>query len=339
MKRRALLAGLLCAPILIGAGLALYWHLTANRLEAGLRVWVEQRRAEGGTARVGAMTRGSWGATVSVILHDVELSGAPPPLPGSFTWTAPRLTLSVDLWDPWKLTITPDGLQGLRLPDGTSVTVAAEGLTASVTARSEVEIDAKRLRVEAAEDAEHAALSVENLDFDLTIRPGGDSPVTLEVSASGITLPAVARWAFGPRIEQLSLTASMSGPWPGGTTTKRWVGTWRDGGGAIEARLRALVWGPLNISGTATLALDDQLQPMGAGTAHLVGFPALFDTLGTAGALTPSAVKAAKALLSLMAGAPSGQHPATVDVPMTLQLRTLSLRQVPLVLLPEIEWP
>jgi hypothetical protein len=343
VKRRAILAALLCLPVLAGAGLALFRHITVTRLEAGLLAWIAERRTEGWTVRVGALRRGAWwawgGGSVSLVLHDVTLSGAPAPLPGPVSWTAPRVTLSVDVLDPWELTITPDGLQALRLPDGTSVTVIADGLVASLSAGPEVAIDAKGLRVEAISEGDHAALTVENLDFDLTIRPSGDNLVTLEVTAEGLMLPDVARWVLGRRIERISLTATMNGPWPAARDAKAWASAWRDGGGVVEAKLLGMVWGPLDVSGAATLALDDQLQPMGAGTAHLVGFPALFDTLGRTGALTQSAAKATKSLLSLMAGAPSGQQKATVDVPLTLQFRTLSLRQVPLALLPEIEWP
>ena len=44
------------------------------------------------------------------------------------------------------------------------------------------------------------------------------------------------------------------------------------------------------------------------------------------------------ALATLMAGSGDGDQPSAVDVPLTLQYRTLSMRQVPLVRLPELDW-
>ena len=43
--------------------------------------------------------------------------------------------------------------------------------------------------------------------------------------------------------------------------------------------------------------------------------------------------------LSLLANAPDDGSPSAVEVPLSLQYRTLSMRQVPLVRLPELDWP
>jgi hypothetical protein len=44
-------------------------------------------------------------------------------------------------------------------------------------------------------------------------------------------------------------------------------------------------------------------------------------------------------VLSLVAHSPEDGSPPDVEVPLTLQYRTLSMRQVPLVRLPEVDWP
>jgi hypothetical protein len=78
---------------------------------------------------------------------------------------------------------------------------------------------------------------------------------------------------------------------------------------------------------------------MGSGTAHLVGYAEALDKLAAGAVLTKSAATAAKAVLSLLAGSGADDEPANVDVPLTLQYRTLSMRQVPLLRLPELDWP
>ena len=87
------------------------------------------------------------------------------------------------------------------------------------------------------------------------------------------------------------------------------------------------------------MALDDQIQPMGSGNARIAGYADTLDRLAAAGMLTKSVAVAAKAILSLMAGTSDTDQPASVDVPLTLQFRTLSMRQVPLVRFPELDWP
>ncbi len=124
-----------------------------------------------------------------------------------------------------------------------------------------------------------------------------------------------------------------------GRTLAEQAAAWRDGGGSLEVRHLALVWGPLDLTASATLALDDQLQPMGAGSARLVGYAETLDALAAHGAISRSAATATKAVLSLMAHNPEDGSPPDVEVPLTLQYRTLSMRQVPLVRLPEVDWP
>jgi Uncharacterized protein conserved in bacteria (DUF2125) len=114
---------------------------------------------------------------------------------------------------------------------------------------------------------------------------------------------------------------------------------WRDAGGTLEIQRLAVNWGPLDLTGSATLALDDQLQPMGTGSARVIGYAETLDALAARGAISRSAATAAKAVLSLLAHAPADGSPPDVKVPLTLQYRTLSMRQVPLLRLPELDWP
>jgi hypothetical protein len=93
------------------------------------------------------------------------------------------------------------------------------------------------------------------------------------------------------------------------------------------------------VSGSATLALDEDLQPMGTGTGHLVGKTHDLYAIAAQGAISRSAATADNADLYLLSNAQGEGEPPEVDVPLTLQYRTLSMRQVPLVRLPELDWP
>ena len=99
--------------------------------------------------------------------------------------------------------------------------------------------------------------------------------------------------------------------------------------------------GLLGVAAAATLALDDQLQPMGTGSARLVGYPAALDALARTGTLSRSAATAAKAVLSLLATSPGGGEQDQVDVPLTLctaRNSRSSIRQIPLIRVPEVDW-
>jgi len=205
-----------------------------------------------------------------------------------------------------------------------------------------IDLHAGGLRVEAAMGAWHATAGLLNAHARIADEVKADESgpaATFSVSAEAIALPAVIKWPLGANISSLSLDGALNGPLPATRDITGWAQAWRDGGGSLAITHLALGWGPLGLTSSATLALDDQLQPMGSGSGRIVGYAATLDRLAAAGMLTKSAATAAKAVLSLMAGTAESDEPSAVDVPLTLQYRTLSMRQVPLVRLPELDWP
>ena len=117
------------------------------------------------------------------------------------------------------------------------------------------------------------------------------------------------------------------------------VRAWLDEGGSVELHRLAVIWGQTRMEATATLALDGDVQPMGTGTAKIAGYEPVLDRLAAKGVLSRAAVRAAKAMLTLLADTPAEGQPAEVEVPLTLQFRTLSVSQIPLARLPEVSWP
>jgi hypothetical protein len=177
-----------------------------------------------------------------------------------------------------------------------------------------------------------------HLDFEPEAQSGAPA-VTFSLQAEAVGPPAGIARLLGPRIANLEVDGALNGPVPAGHTPAEQAAAWRDGGGSLEVRRLALVWGPLDLTASATLAFDDQLQPMGAGSARLVGYAETLDALAAHAVISRSAATASKAVLSLMAHNPEDGSPPDVEVPLTLQYRTLSMRQVPLVRLPELDWP
>ncbi len=346
MRRKILIAvsGLL---VLVCAAGVLHWYLIAGRLEAGFQAWIADRRAQGWSVRTGSVGRGGWSPAATLVVHDFEISGGEPSIPGGIGWFTPRLVLSVDLLDPWRLTIIPEGLQALRLPDGTSVSVVAETLELGLSGgtapdRMVLELSGAGIRADLPNaDGGQSAMAVVAAEGRLELLPSavaGDKAASFQFTVNGIKLPSGTRWPLGGHVEVVSAEGTVLGPLPEMAAPRVAATAWRDAGGSVEVQLQSLTWGPLSATGSATLALDEELQPMGAGTGHIVGYKGTFDALGSNGVLTHSAVKAAKALLSLMAGVPGGRERQSIDVPLTLQFRTLSMRQIPLALLPEVEW-
>jgi hypothetical protein len=207
---------------------------------------------------------------------------------------------------------------------------------------SSLAVRANGLRLEAATGAWHVTIGLLNAqaEFPAAATTGQSQPAArFSLSSEAIALPAGIKWPLGTNISSLSADGTLNGRLPDARDITQWAEAWRDGGGSLEITHLAMGWGPLGLTSSATLALDEQLQPMGSGNGRIVGYAETLDRLAAAGVLTKSAATAAKAILSLMAGTSDADEPSSVDVPLTLQYRTLSMRQVPLVRLPEVDWP
>jgi len=354
MRRRL---GLLLAVLLllILGGDFVLWRHTVSELRARLEIWRTQRAGEGWIVDHGVTVAGGWPFRVALTVNDLSVRGGTAFVPGGLSWSADRLVLGLAPLRTRTLQLSADGAQKLRFGSGPAITGTADFARLDITTREDgriQDLSAEVVKLSAAFVPAFAgrgatAAPVRYLTIGaarangslISVPADGEAPVTLAVSAETIVLPEGTRWPLGPRIATAAVEGTLQGTWPGGENLAARAAAWRDGGGSLEIQRFQLGWGPLVLAAGATLALDDQLQPMGAGTGKLTGYAATLDALAANAVLTRSAVTAAKAVLSLMAGPAADGDPVEVEVPLTLQYRTLSMRQVPLLRLPEIDWP
>ena len=342
-RRRKLWVILLAAPFLLLAADALYWWLVATNLEHGFVAWKTEQQAAGWTARHGPPQRGGWPLAATLTIPAMSLTGGSPSIPGGLAWSADRLVLRVTLSRPRLLEIAAEGKQSLRLAGYAETPFTAARLRLTLPLLADpwprfMDLGADNLRA----DLPTGAASVQSLRLHVDFSPQpqpGEPTVVFSLKAEAISPPPGIVRPLGPRIANLEVDGAVNGPVPVGRTPAEQATAWRDGGGSLEIKRLAVAWGPLDLTASATLALDDQLQPMGAGSARLVGYAETLDALAAHAAISRSAATATKAVLSLMAHNPEDGSPPDVEVPLTLQYRTLSMRQVPLVRLPEVDWP
>jgi len=337
----AILAGLLI-------GDTLYWRAMVRGLESGFQEWVAQRRAAGWTVEAGPAHAGGWPLAATLYVPEIDVSVGDAILPGGAALRSGPVALRLRLLHPADLAIRLRGTQHLRFDQSPFISVDADRLGAQVSLAgpappNHVDILAKSLRASragAADAADVLTIGLLSAHVDLASEGSqGGAVVSFSSATEAIALPSSVAWPLGRIISSLAVEGSVQGPIPAAGGLTATASAWRDAGGSVKIRHLALGWGPLGLSGSATLALDEDLQPMGTGTGHLVGYTAALDALARQGTISRSAATAADAVLSLLSNAPGEGEPPEVDVPLTLQYRTLSMRQVPLVRLPELDWP
>ena len=203
----------------------------------------------------------------------MSLARGDPDSPGRQAWSADRLVLRVALARPdgWKS--RPRAGNGCAWPGTAEVPVTADRLRLVLPLRAEpwpafADVIADNLHADTpiGGDASVGSLRL-HLDFSPEAQSGAPA-LEFSLRAEAISPPSGIVRPLGPRIASLEMDGALNGPVPVGRTLAEQAAAWRDGGGSLEVRHLALVWGPLDLTASATLALDDQLQPMGAGSAR-----------------------------------------------------------------------
>ena len=345
--RRGVRIALLAIPVVLVIADLTAWRISTVQLEAGFQTWVDTMRRQGWSVTVGATKVGGWPFEARLSIIDLAVTGGAPVAPGGLFWDAKQVSLRLDLLHPLSLDIVPVGVQRIRFGQGPDLPFVADAFHIYVPLNADIvpdwfdlSLDGLRLEVPTEGEATET-LTLRRLGGHVDLEPGaeqGKPAISWALNAEGVHLPPTAKWPLGPTIASIVTEGLVTGPVPQAGTLSAMAGAWRDSGGSLDIQKLNLAWGPLTVTASASVALDDQLQPMGAGTSKMTGYDATLDALASNGVLTRSAAKAAKAVLSLLATAPAQDETATVEVPLTLQFRTLSMRQVPLVRLPELEW-
>ncbi len=151
----------------------------------------------------------------------------------------------------------------------------------------------------------------------------------------GVDLPEAIP-ALSQTIRRVEIAVDFVGPLPEGPLRGA-LETWRNAGGAVEVRSFVLDWPPASAAGTATLALDPALQPVGAATIKFQGFFDLVAALQAKGYVHEREASMAKIVLGMLAR-PSAQGQPELSLPITVQDRKLSAGPVTLMEMPEVVW-
>ncbi len=335
--------GALVLLIALGAGHAVLWRMMAHQLEAGLATWVQVRRAQGWRVDHAPPIRSGWPFSATLTLGAVRLEGGAATLPGGLVLDAERVVLRVTLPRLNRLRVEMPGAQRLAMAGG-EWRFAADELVALVPLEPDTPprgavFLAERLRLSTPAgpmDVARARLSADSSSTATQDEPA----VTLDLSAEGIDLPVSAdsTRGFGRRIDAVLAELSLSGPVPPGRVPALRAEAWRDGGGSLELRQVALRWGPAEVAAAATLALDEALQPMGAGTLRVTGAAEALQALTDAGVVGRRAAGTARIMLPLMSR-PTPGGGTEIEVPVTVEDRTLAIARIPVLRFPTLDWP
>jgi hypothetical protein len=333
--------------------LALDWlgcRWLLQRMQTEYAQWQRDAESQGWRVSSAAATGGGFPLGATLKIPDLTLSGGQALVPGGVDWHAQRVMLSLSLLNPWRLDVAPEGQQTVRAATGRTVALNADVLLAQVPLGGgrpdHIHIEIAGLTAGMRGSGNPQDVRIDGLDLQLSAARGvaARTSLQLDVQAHGLGLPDKGRWPLGATVSRLEAQISLASPALSGLAPAEQARAWRDWGGTMEVTRLAVKWGPLDMSGSATLGLDDRLQPAGHGRAEVRGWQATLDALASAGTLPQGVAQTAKAVLSLMAPASGGatgvgdEGGAPLSLPVTLKDSTVSLGNIPLLRVRPLAW-
>jgi hypothetical protein len=333
---RRLVLSLFLVSAAICAAYTGYWVYLAHRLQSEIAPWAEAERARGTALGWDGLAVEGFPLVIRLRFTQAAASGAKP-LP--FTAAAPLLLAQTRVWDVrhWRVG-APDGAR-VALP-GEQGGLAAASVDGAISfdkaGGATIDISAHAL----AGNGIAAGATIATTEAHLTLPDHApathlDDTFAASLRFSQIALPVTVP-SFGKEIETLNLGLTLKGALPPGKLRDT-LAAWRQDGGTIELTDSALRWGALEASANGTLALDDQLQPIGALTATIENHNAIIDAAVAGGTLRAGDAHLVKLLLGMMAK-PGADGRQQLTLPVSLQNDRLYLGPAQIAALPRFTW-
>ncbi|MDV7338395.1 DUF2125 domain-containing protein [Terasakiella sp. A23] len=335
------MTGLLILTVLI----VLYviaWFVTSMSLRSGVQDWFEARKAEGYLASFDEKKARISGFPFSVKATLSGVTFAPPKDDqGKRPWIWSHRTVDFSVVPlPWSLRTLKINLakqQSFRSGkvsfNGTAKEFNIELDWMSDGLPDHLDVKVKDLNLEPQTTGRGFVIK----DFSLGGERLSSGNYDYNLQGSNITLP-VSIAGLGRKLDEVVLRGYFDQNFAQSGLTTNDLETWRDAGGTLEAKRVQLSYGTLSLQGNGTIALDGELQPVGAFTARIKGFFETVERMRRVGIIRGPNASMAKVVLGGLAKPATSGGPSTISLPLTLQDKALFAGQVRLVEMPTIEW-
>ncbi|WP_424812789.1 DUF2125 domain-containing protein [Roseococcus sp. YIM B11640] len=283
------------------------WNEATTRLEAESANWIRARTAEGWRIRVPPPVRTGFPFAAALRFDGMRVDS-----PAGFGWRAERAVLGLYPQDPGQLRLTLEGAQSFTHPQGITP------------------IQQKELSLRFRLDGQGGTLEGEDLRLGETTSM---RRVSVEIFNAQVNARADQMAVTGlPRFDTVHVTGRLTRP-PASS-----LAAWRDSGGALSVERAEFRTGEVIAMLSATLTLDQQLQPEGRGILTLTGVQEAVTLMTEAGFVAPNQAPLLRTVLGLAARVPPEGGPPRVEAPLELRGRRLTAARLPITTLPAIAW-
>ena len=327
-------AAIAFAIVLVG-GYTAYWFIMAQEFDRAIDDWVGAQRQIGLTVEFERTPVTGFPFDFQATFRKPHIAGV---LDGQvFDWQGPEVEAQVSPLDLFTIKLRSPGQHVIDLGGGPA-TLNAASLDARLGSGSAaVTFGAAKLTL-----PDRRTFGAGSGTVSLTAPaapPKSDTDPLLQFSAAvnDLKLPEGTMLLTADPLAELSLAGSVKGPMPM-APVRQALASWRDAGGTVDVASFALAQATLSLSGSATVALDETLQPVVAANLKARGLSPTIDLLVSQHRLYPEdALKMKLFVKGAERDAPGGYK--EVATGLTIQGGYLSWGPFKLAQVPPIQWP
>jgi hypothetical protein len=341
MNRRTTLSAAAAAVALLLAGYSAYWWLMADRLDSGLAAWMAAEKQAGLTIEADRPPIGGYPFSFHTTFRQPHVSGTLAGKP--IDWHGADVEAWLWPFNLRTLHLTTAGDHSVAFGTG-KLAIHAQALTVLLgfDARgqvSRVSVDSEAATI-TGPDQRTTAFQSAAASFEAPATPpqtDRDPLLQFSISATALQLPPNVQLLTANPVDTLSVAGTIKGPVPQ-APLKQALAAWRDQGGALEVTSFSAAQAPLSVSGSATIALDPDLQPIIAANLAAKGLGPTVDLLVQQKRVAPNDVLKLKLFIAATEqDAPGGGKQVTSGL--TIQNGYLSLGPFKVARVARIEWP
>jgi hypothetical protein len=329
------------AVALLFAGYSAYWWMVAGRLSTGLDAWIAAERQAGLAIDADRTPIGGYPFTFRATFRHPHVSGRLAGRP--IDWQG----ADVEAW------LWPFGLRSLHLTTTGDHHVAIGTDQAAVHAdelnvllrfdlRGQVSSVAAESGAAAITLPGNRAVALQSASASFAApatppRSDRDPLLQFSLSAAALKLPPDVQLLTAGPVDTLAVQGAVKGPMPP-APLRQALASWRDAGGIVEVSAFSAAQAPLSVAGSATIALDADLQPIIAANLAAKGLGPTVDLLAQQKRIAGNDVMKAKLFIAATEqNAPDGGKQVTSGL--TIQNGFLYLGPFKVARMARIDWP
>jgi hypothetical protein len=308
MTRNRLPVIVACLIVLVAAYTG-FWYWAAGQLSSRVDGLIAAAPRVGITVEHGAVSRAGYPLQVALHYHQPVVTHAEPAL--DWTWRSDELVVAVSPFHlnqarlqskgASRITYTRAALPAAGMPkvDG-SITWDAASTTTDYD-RGRVSSIRSVLRNVVTTRSDDGGRHVQYQSLILQAGPwpaaGGGAPqLAVGLRGEGMRNTEPAPGAGDNTVSLLELAGTVTTPTPMPNWRNALI-KWRDDGGTLDLTTMRMAWGPVRLTGSGTLSLDELMRPIGAFSIRVKGYNWLLNQLTAAGKISATNADMARAAL------------------------------------------